>query len=401
MKVKNVIIVCDYAYIEGGAAKVAINTAVSLAQNTELNVIFFAGCGKACSDLTDSNVTVVELGLYDLLGNPSKINAMVKGIYNSLVYNKFNEIASKLDKSETVVHIHTYTKVLTSAVFKAAQRAGIPVYVTVHDYFLACPNGGCFNYVKNEICEIKPMSLKCILCNCDSRNYIYKIWRCVRQFKQNSVIRKNHNINYVYISEFSKKQLQRRMPAVKNEYMLKNLIECGERFRVKAEENEIFLFIGRVSAEKGAELFCKAVAKAGVNAVVIGDGSIKERLQQQYADITFTGWLDKSKINEWIAKARCLIFPSLWYEGAPLTVLEAQAYGIPCIVTDCCAASMYVTEKNGFVVKAEPERIAEAMNKFNDNNIVKAFSENTYASFDEKRCSEEIYVRNLIEIYNG
>ena len=40
---KNVIVVCDYAYVEGGAAKVAIQTALALSRETNLNVYFFAG----------------------------------------------------------------------------------------------------------------------------------------------------------------------------------------------------------------------------------------------------------------------------------------------------------------------------------------------------------------------
>ena len=36
--VKNVVIACDYAYVEGGAAKVAIQTAVLLSWQTDYNV---------------------------------------------------------------------------------------------------------------------------------------------------------------------------------------------------------------------------------------------------------------------------------------------------------------------------------------------------------------------------
>ena len=90
---------------------------------------------------------------------------------------------------ETVLHVHAWTKVLTSAIFKAAADCGVRIILSVHDYFLSCPNGGCYNFVQGKICTLQPMSFGCVACNCDSRNYVYKIWRCLRQQKQNRVLR--------------------------------------------------------------------------------------------------------------------------------------------------------------------------------------------------------------------
>ena len=36
---------------------------------------------------------------------------------------------------------------------------------------------------------------------------------------------------------------------------------------------------------------------------------------------------------EQIAQSRCLILPSIWYEGFPVTILEAASMGRPCIVS--------------------------------------------------------------------
>lgn len=401
MNIKNVVIVCDYAYIEGGAARVAVQTATALARYTDLNIYFFAGCGEPCSELRDSRVKVITLMMYDLLGNPNRIDAMKNGIYNKKAGKRMAELLSRLDGKETIVHVHTWTKVLSSAVFKAAQNAGIPVFLTVHDYFLTCPNGGCFNYVQNKICELLPLSAKCVTCNCDARHYYHKIWRCIRQRKQNKVIRGCNNIRYIFISDFEKQQVLRRMPAPEHQFMVKNPIAYQERYRVHAENNELFLFIGRVSEEKGVELFCKAVCEAGVKAVVIGDGKSKDKLKKQYPEITFTGWIEKSEIQQWIDRGRCLIFPSLWYEGAPLTVLEVQAYGLPCIVTNSSSAMDSVEQGiTGEIIDPNVEDMTSAINKMKDDNYIERLSGETYLRFDENRCSEQYYVEQLLETYN-
>ncbi len=398
-KVKNIVIACDYAYIEGGAAKVAIQTAVLLSRNTDCHVFFIGGSGEACRELRNSNVTCVLFRLPDLLQNPSKTDAFIHGIYNRTVYRKATELYRTLNPTETVLHVHTWTKVLTSAVFKAASDCGIRIFLTLHDYFLACPNGGCYNYVQRKICKLQPMSMQCVLCNCDSRNYVYKIWRCLRQARQNRVLRRL-DIRYIFISAFQREQLKRRGVSGTREYYVRNPVPVGDRYRVKAEENELFLFAGRVTQEKGADLFCEAVTRAGVKAAVLGDGAMLEDLKKKNPSVFFPGWQSSEQMQEWKKQARCYIFPSVWYEGSPLTVPEMQAFGVPCIVTDCSSAKDTVTDgENGFVVGAEISTLEETVRKMSDDTVVKAMSVATYNRFDEEGCSSETYIKQLTKVY--
>ena len=398
-EIKNVVVACDYAYIEGGAAKMAINTAILLSRDPGLRVFFLGGCGEPAPELRDSAVTCVLFRLPDLLQNPSKADAFIHGIYNGNVYRKVKEFLQTLDPEETVLHVHTWTKVLTSAVFRAAHDCGIRIFLTIHDYFLACPNGGCYDYVHRRICERRPMSLRCLGCNCDSRNYVYKAWRCLRQWKQNRVL-KRIDIRYIYISAFQREQLNRRGVRAEKEYYLRNVIRTGERYRVKAEENDLFLMAGRLAPEKGAELFCEAVTRAGVRAAAAGDGPLKEELEKKYPGILFPGWLSPEEVREWGDRARCFVFPSVWYEGSPLSVPEMQAFGVPCIVTDCSAAVDTMQDgKNGLVVRADAGEMEQAIRQFAEDEPVKEMSLAAYELFDEKSCSPETYVENLMRIY--
>lgn len=399
-ELKNIVIVCDYAFFEGGAANVAMQSVLAFAKHTDLNVYCFAGSGEPCEELKNSRAKVIALGMPDLLGNKNKIDAFLKGIYNKKAGEELTKLLSTLNKEETVVHIHTWTKVLSSSVFKACEEMGFNTYLTVHEYFLACPNGACFNYVNQKICELEPLSMACLKCNCDARNYPQKLWRCIRQAKQNSVIRHNDNLNYVFISPYQEKQLLRRIPEIKHKYLVKNPINVGLRMQIEPEKNSNFVYIGRLSGEKGPQLFCEAVTKAGVHGVVIGKGILEDELKNKYPDIEFAGWQNKEQINERLKKTRALIFPTLWYEGSPLTVPEVQAHGIPCIVTDCSSAMDDIVQgENGEIVKANADAMAAAINKFKDDEYIKKLSRNTYQMFDENRGSEKLYVGNLIKIY--
>lgn len=406
-RIRNVVIACDYAYVEGGAAKVAIQTAVLLSRLTDYKVYFIGGCGEACQELSDSEVTCVLLGLPDLVQNSSKKDAFIRGIYNKLVYRKAAELFRTLDPAETILHVHTWTKVLTSAVFKAAADCGIRIFLTLHDYFITCPNGGCYNYVQRRICELQPMSMKCICCNCDSRNYVYKFWRVLRQAKQNRVLSKLA-INYIFISAFQREQLEARMdhpdqvPVIHSaaSYYVRNPIPVGDRYRIKAETNDLFLFVGRITQEKGADIFCEAVTRAGVKTAALGDGPMLAELKQKYPNIEFPGWQTAEQVQAWKDKARGYIFSSVWFEGSPLTVPEMQAFGVPCIVTDCNSAKDTVVDGiNGYIVKPDMDEIVKVIRKLEDDETVKQMSIATFESFDKEAASPEAYIKNLTEVY--
>lgn len=400
--IKNIIIASDYAFYQGGAANVAIETAIALAQNSDFNIYFFAGNGKPCDDLLENRIKIVALNYPDLLGNPNKIDAFCKGIYNFDVERRFKKEYGNLNLNETIVHIHTWTKVLTSAVFSAAKTLGLRIFLTVHEYFLACPNGACYNYVKNEICELPPMSFQCICSNCDARNYLHKLWRCIRQKKQNGIIRNNKNINYIFISQHQKKQLIKRIPVPEHQYIVQNPIPVENSFQVEAWENDIYLYIGRLSKEKGPHIFCQAITDAGVKGIVIGNGLMLDELKKAYPNLTFTGWLDKSEIDKYLMNTRALVFPSQWYEGSPLTVPEVQAHGIPCIVTNCSSAVDDINNGvNGEIVGKDTKSIVEAINRFSDDKYVKKLSQRTYSDFNVERRSEKRYATSLIDLYNN
>ena len=98
------------------------------------------------------------------------------------------------------------------------------------------------------------------------------------------------------------------------------------------------LFVGRLSAEKGAEVLLEAwqKLKGTIPLVIMGDGPLRETLESEAAarnlsNITFAGWRSRGEILSAMKSASLLITPSLWYEGFPMTILEAFACGIPVI----------------------------------------------------------------------
>lgn len=399
-KLKNVIVVCDFGYIEGGASRVAHESAIELSK--DFNVTLFCAVGPISKELEESKVNVQCLGQSDILNNKNRISAFLQGIWNGKAKKEFSGLLDKFSAIDTIIHVHTWTKGVSSSIFKIAENKKFEVLLTVHDYFLVCPNGGLYNYQKHMICEREPLSCKCICTNCDSRSYAHKIFRICRQVVQNNFIRKRKNISYIFISNFAKKQLLRRKPKIKKSYFLLNPINFENRFRVNCAENELYIYIGRLTDDKGIRIFCEGVTKAGVSAVVIGRGILEEELKNKYPNIEFVGWLDKKDMSQYIQKTRCLIFPSTYYEASPLTPLELMACGVPCIISDKNSSKeLIMEEENGYLYNGyDADMLADKIKDSLDNKAIEKMSNKIYKTFDINKFSVEMHINSLIDIYN-
>ena len=246
------------------------------------------------------------------------------------------------------------------------------------------------------------MSAKCIKCNCDSRNYIFKIYRVIRQFLQNKVVKMPEKLQYaVSVSKFSDEILKKYFNNTKI-YQISNPIEIIEtKNRIEAEKNKLYVFLGRISKEKGINEFCKAVTESKVAAVVIGDGELRKKLEDQYPNIQFVGWKNSNEILDYLNKARCVLFTSLWYETMGLTAVEALNYGIPVICSSGCAATDYVINfKNGLIF--ENGRVEDLVKKIalsRDDEQIRSWSINAYLGKKKKNFEKSYYRDELLRLY--
>lgn len=396
--IDTIVIVYDQMYISGGAAKIAINSAVQL-KKMGYRVIFFGAVGTPCDQLTENKIETICLN-EEHIGNTKKFGALLKGIWNSNSYNKLRSLLKTLDRKKTIVHVHGWTKALSSSIFLAAYKEGFSTIITGHEYFTICQNGGLYNYKKNSICDKKPGSIRCYLCNCDKKNYFYKIYRNVRQLVQTHIlnITKPH---FLFITVFSRRLIEQYMFRSSGKHYLNNFVEVSKRERVSVERNMNYLYIGRISDEKGIDLFCEAMKTTGSNGVVIGEGPLREINEKKYHNVKFVGWKNADQMQEYLLSARALIISSKWYETMGLTAVEMQQYGIPCIIPRECAASEFIQDESTGLLYTIGDLcdLTKCIDKYKDGQVIKQFSLNYYNSMDWDRFSIEKHCASLIDIY--
>jgi glycosyltransferase involved in cell wall biosynthesis len=339
-----IVIVNDFAHVNGGASQVALGSARALAERGH-DVSFFSAVGPIDPSLQADGVEVVCTGQHEILTDPNRWRAAAQGLWNAAAAGRFERSLDRFERRGSVIHLHGWTKALSSSVARVAIRRGFKVVVTLHDYFLACPNGGFLDYPAARPCGLRALSAQCLLRRCDSRSYPQKLWRVARQILQHRVGLLPRGVrNYIAVSDFSYEALRGYLPRGNRLHRIDNPVETPRQAPVEIARNAKFAFVGRLSPEKGALMLASCASALGAELMLIGDGPQRPAVAAAYERANITGWLPRCGVVERLRSARALVLPSLWWETQGLVVLEAAALGVPAIVPDRSAARESVVD---------------------------------------------------------
>lgn len=110
--------------------------------------------------------------------------------------------------------------------------------------------------------------------------------------------------------------------------------------------------------------------------IFVGQGSLKNELEEKarklsiYDDVLFAGL--RTDVNELLQAMDIFVMPSL-YEGLPLVLVEAQAAGLPCVVSDTALSEEIIITDNivGLSLEDGPGRWAEVVEEQLRNTSVR------------------------------
>ena len=382
MNVKNVITINDFNYSQGGASKVAIDTANMISKSGIKSVFISAVFDNEQSTLSKD---VIQFSLYsqEFFHYKNKIKGMKEGIACKSFTRLVGEVLDNFDPKNTVVHVHGWTKACSSDFFRILKSRGFPTFLTLHEYFSFCPNGAYYNYKSKCSCKKKGGSFQCMITNCDSRNYLFKIYRYFRLISY----KKNIDFGYIhliFISEFEKKVISKQL--IINKYkMIENPISIIP-IRTNKKKYD-FVYIGRTSSEKGIDLFINLAQKLPhKNFLIVGN------YVTNVNNIEITGWVSEKEVETYLIESKVLVFPSLWPETFGLNVINALYLGIPCLVSSNTAAENYIINgENGYVFQQGDL----------DDLYLCAIKVQTLISKNETSLNIVNYASKLINYYKG
>jgi glycosyltransferase involved in cell wall biosynthesis len=399
----DILIVNDYAHVNGGAAQVALGTAAALAKQGH-RVTLLAAVGPAAHELEASRVHLILTNQYDIKSDPIRIRAATQGIWNPRAATCMREILSHCDPAQTIVHVHGWSKALSSSCIQAAVGMNFAVVITLHDYFYACPNGAFFNFQRRETCKLRPLSAACLKENCDRDGYPQKIWRSVRQGIQNQIGFRHEGLrHFITLSETSEAVLRPFLPSDAMLYRISNPIDVVQEQPVDVGNNTEFISVGRLSAEKGLDLLAQAAKDLSCKVNFVGEGRSRSEINRIYPQAGITGWLPRDEVTNCLRSARALVFPSLWYEAQPLAILEAAALGIPAIVPDQCAARELIEpDVTGVLFRSgDSSDLREKMAHLQDPQVARRMGSAAYERYWKDPLSMKGHLASLEDCYRS
>lgn len=255
-------------------------------------------------------------------------------IWNSHAYRELK----KLIKAERpdIMHVHNTFPLISPAVYYAAKSENIPVVQTLHNYRLLCSNPNLFR--NGKVCE-----------DCLGKFIPWPgiIHSCYRENRNASgvvaMMLTSHRILrtwlryvdlYIALSGFSRKKfIEGGLPTMKVT-VKPNFV--GIDPGVGSGEGNYAIFVGRLSSEKGIDTLLEAwrTLNGRFRLKIAGDGPLASKVMdatQEMSSIEYVGHLSRDEIFGHLKNASVLIFPSVCYEGFPLTIAEAYATGLPVI----------------------------------------------------------------------
>jgi glycosyltransferase involved in cell wall biosynthesis len=255
------------------------------------------------------------------------------------------EAARKLEALITearpdVAHLHNIYHQLSPSILGVLRRHAVPAVLTLHDYKLICPNY--MLHTHDAVCE-----------RCKGHRYYQAVLQgCVKGSRLNGVIcateAYTNGLTHVYENSIDtfiapSRFMQRKMAefgagAGRIAY-IPNFIDVAA-FEPRYEAQPYFVFVGRLERVKGVSTLLRAVAASQIASRfelrIAGDGAVRQELERQDAtdgrsNVRFLGRLSRDALRDLLQNAMFVVVPSEWYENAPMSVLEAYAYGKPVI----------------------------------------------------------------------
>jgi glycosyltransferase involved in cell wall biosynthesis len=241
-----------------------------------------------------------------------------------------------------VIHVHNTLPLISPSLYWAASAMGVPVVQTLHNFRLMCLNALLLR--EADVCEdcVGTVPWRGVLRGCyrGSRPASAALATMLALHRGFGSYRRKVS-RYIALNEFCRSKF----------------IEAGlpeDRITVKPNFVDYpalpdsprsgFLFVGRLSVEKGLATLAQAMAlNSNIRLRVAGDGPEAATLEG-LAGVTRLGSLPSAQVGNEMMRAQALVVPSIWYENFPRTIVEAYACGLPVIASRIGALAEIVLE---------------------------------------------------------
>lgn len=306
----------------------------------------------------EDTVVSEEINLLQLAGMQVELlefnndkNALRKLLQLPFNIQSYNVAKQKLkDFKPDLVHIHNLHFGGSPSVIYAIKRSKIPFVITLHNFRLLCPSGILFHNGKLFLDSLQQnFPWKAVQLGVYKNSKLITFWLGLSMYIHNKLGTWKNCNKYIVLSEHARQLFLNSKLKLSNDQLVVKPNFSSVPTLQPQNRTETFLYVGRLSEEKGIMLLLSAFSSCSYKIKIAGDGPLKDevvRYAAQYPNIEFVGTLDKVEIFNLLQQSTALVFPSIWFEGMPLTIIEAFACSTPVISSKLGAMETMIT--NGY-----------------------------------------------------
>lgn len=249
-----------------------------------------------------------------------------------------------------VIHVHNWHFASGPILFRVAKKLKIPIVHTVHNYRLLCPSAILLHnnhLFTDSLQQNFPWTAVQKKVYRDSRFQTF--WLAFIVWFHKKIGTWNNIEKYICLTPFAVELFQQsKIGLDESKFTVKpNFTENSFELPEIKRENH-FLFIGRLSEEKGIQTLLETFKVSNFQLRIAGDGPLKEQVleaQKEFDNIQYLGSLSKEDIRLELQRTQALIFPSIWYETFGMTLIEAYSCSTPVIASEIGAPKTLLKHK--------------------------------------------------------
>ncbi len=349
---------------------------------------------------------LVEILYFQNQGGWKGAIQFLSSIWNISIAHK---VKNKIQQFQPdVVHIHNWHFAMGPLVFRVINRLGIPVVHTVHNYRLLCPSGILLHKGKLFTDSLRQSFPWKAVQNKVYRSSIFQtFWLAFVVWFHKKIGTWKKIDAYICLTPFATKIFQESTFGVaKVKFVVKPNFTARPVLPQSIEKQQHFIFIGRLSEEKGIETLLNAFKNSPFFLKIAGDGPLRNTVFQssiEHSNISYLGNLTRQEVTLELCKAQALIFSSVCYETFGLVIIESFSNGTAVIASKIGAPqSLIIDGYNGFHFESgNANNLKEIVSRFNSLSEIEKekMGNNAFENY-QSNYSPELQLGYFESIYN-
>lgn len=354
--------------------------------------------GHTVSLFQKSNADIDETRLRD------RIRLAARTSWSASSYADMRRLLLK--ERAQIVHFHNTFPLISPAAYYACARHQVPVVQTLHNYRLLCPAATMFRdgHACDDCVRFGLGSSVRHACYRNSRSATAATAAMLFLHKKAGTWAKCVDL-YIALTDFARGQFVRAGLNPAKIRVRTNFVnpDPGERRSI----GDRAIYVGRLTVEKGIRTLLAAyeTGRVTIPLDIIGDGPLRQEIEQRAQAlpdgiVRILGQRPRSETMPLIRSARVLVFPSIWYEGLPMSILEAFACGVPVIASRLGAMAEIVRHDScGLLFEAGNHgELVDALNRMQDESTSDQLGKRARREFEARYGATRAYA-SLLDIY--